>query len=196
MNANNFLDPILEKFRPHMASAAVTASAYAERALAILEQIRENTEVDDPDQQDRRVFQGGIALNEVRDIVVVPTGETWVIRYLYVSNTGAVLNLLIDGKVVWQSPGVTQPVFRIRGGTQIQVQPTGAGPTDFFVIFETQQKKPRRTGRQGGIRQYLPDHSTEEPDPRQEAQQTSRHASPGVFAGNNVIGDRADAYKE
>lgn len=191
-----FFDNIIEQYRPHAIRLGNKCDAYALRIIARLDAIAEAVSQDDPDKYYRN-FRFSLQPAGVYDVVTIPTGETWRLEASSgrsgTPGTGTQVALMADGMfaggISTASMGEGSSGYTFKGGTQIQAVAGGAPfvAGDFALQFSVMRRKPKGYTAYAGQQEWEPYDGV--PDPRQEAQETSRHTTP-LGVGQNVNGSR------
>lgn len=208
-------DNIINQYRPHFESAAAVCRGYADRIVTRLDTLIALASEEDFIEK-RRFFPTPVTAVGITDVGIVPTVPTtqvWEIEAVNIAGqdptvaiggaaTGAV-HIIVDGiprltfDIAAGSFGKFTPLpdsTQLQGGAQIQIRTVGLNAAAFVQL----QVKIRNIGEGKHTNhtgspfadEYEPDHNSLNPDPKQEAELTGRHAAPGVLSAPNPIGER------
>lgn len=205
-------DNIFNQYRPHFESAAAVCRGYADRIVTRLDTLIAITAEEDFTEK-RRFFPTALPAAGVQDVSGVPTTQVWEIEAVNIAGqdptvalggaaTGAV-HIIVDGiarltfDVAAGSFGKFTPLpdsTQLQGGAAIQVRTVGLNqPALVYLQVKLRNLETGvRTNKTGSpmASEYQPDHNSLNPDPKQEAELTGRHAAPGTLDVTNPIGER------
>lgn len=186
----------IEQLKPHAARIGVRAESYAERIIARLDAIHDALDTDDPDTAYRTARYTVMPGQDV-DAFTVPPNQTWELTAFNlapnVPGTAATVHLLDDYQFVGGVSGGTPTSgpggLFFRGGSIITLR----GITDTALVYlqlKVTLKKPAKLTQAAGMMEWSAMDGV--PDARQSAQNESRHATPGLVAVPNPVGEAAN----
>lgn len=188
------IDSYIDKFRPDVQQAGLTARVFAERIIARLDALVLATEDQDPlEHLIPQQFTTAGAVVTPQDICMVPPGERWELEVLSMySDAATTITILKDGTMLtgavltaagFSAPSLNRPI-KLAPGAVIQVTSTGGNVRGYMQVTKY-IPKPRTVARgAGGIVLDQPGGRVDTED------QTGRHSTPGIYAGINVNGER------
>jgi hypothetical protein len=194
-----FIDQLVNQYRPNIERAGHTATAYAERIIERLDTLIEYNAPDDFTEFHRwevAVLTGVFTLQDVR---MVPMGQTWELQAVSfmnanglggrttVENNGNIIAIADSASAGAAAVGVG---FIIPAGSNIQVQGAAVGTRVHMQFKVKRPAAPRANARGAGRVEASGQGSVDAIDPRTSAQREGRHSAPGVREGAPVVGER------